>query len=189
MRKVKLSLHHEFTHEELDSRRDELAQVTIRAGEKKDQAKAQAAALKEDLDILDGRRKQLSREIVARGEDRLIECLVRFNIPKPGQKQTLRLDTGEIVRESEAMTRDERQAHLFADPDVVELEKIYGGDGPPHETEEPAASVDVPPFVDGKTAAAGDDSAVSPMRSEEPTPIDSAKKSDDHDAGESAVAS
>jgi hypothetical protein len=144
MRKLKREVRHEFTAEELDSKRDELAETTIEIGRLKDAAKADAAERKEEIDTIDSRRKQLSKEILARGEDRLVECLVRYNIPRPGRKRILRVDDGSIVEDDQPMADEEMQAHLFTDADLVDLEKLYGGDGPNFETAEPGTKPAAP---------------------------------------------
>lgn len=173
MRKQKLSLRHEFTVEELDSRRDELAKLTLQEADMKASAKARATEAKEELDIVLARRTHLARQVTAKGEHRETDCLVRFNIPKNGMKQTIRLDTGEVVSELE-MDYNERQVHLFEDdPDLRFLAMQFGGDGPIGVASEVPADVKPPAAADSgeiRITEVGPDPATSAGATKADTP-------------------
>jgi hypothetical protein len=115
----------QFTPEELNERRDEIASAMLEydrvEAQKKIAAKEYAAVLK----TLRTDMSRLARQINRGGEERDVECTLTFHDPEPGFKTITRLDTGEVVRQ-EPMTDDEKQENLFDDRDDVEfLKTLY----------------------------------------------------------------
>jgi uncharacterized FAD-dependent dehydrogenase len=55
--------------------------------------------------------QDLVLKITNRCEERMAECIVRLDSPRPGQKEFVRVDTGEVVRVA-AMTADDLQQRL-----------------------------------------------------------------------------
>jgi hypothetical protein len=118
MKKVTLALHCDYSPEELNERRDELATVVLRHHEVERQKADSMKDFKERLDALDTRRDQLAHQIRDKGEPRAVECAVDMNRPQPGIKRTSRLDTGEFVKD-ELMTDQDRQQNLFAESEEI----------------------------------------------------------------------
>jgi len=106
-------LRHEFTQEELLQAGLDLAMALEKMKEVQ-AAKALAnEEFKQQLDTLTNQVRDLRIGIRERGEDRSVECLVKFHSPRVGTKEIFRLDSGEKVAE-EAMSFGECQEHLFA---------------------------------------------------------------------------
>jgi hypothetical protein len=109
---ITLTLWHDFTELELLAKGQELSARVHEFASTETDKKASADAFKTKLEVLDYEIQQLSREIRSKGAQVPTPCVVRFHEPKTGWKQTVRLDSGEIVRE-EAMTAEESQENLF----------------------------------------------------------------------------
>ena len=112
MKRITLSLHCEFTDQELAEKAQELSQATIELREAEEEKAAVSKTYSENIKEIRGRMGGLARAYKARGETRLVECVVRMNEPEPLQKTTIRMDTGEVVK-AEPMTEEERQEKLF----------------------------------------------------------------------------
>jgi hypothetical protein len=112
VKRITLSLHCEFSEEELQAKAQELSQATIELREVEEQKAAVSKEFTEQIKEIRSRMSGLAKAYRARGETRLVECALRLNDPEPLQKTTVRLDTGEIVK-VEPMTEEERQQELF----------------------------------------------------------------------------
>lgn len=145
MKIIKMSqrLRCEYTDLELDEKRDELSEAVIKAGEVEGTKADAAKHFKDQLDILYARSAELSQQIKARGEHRLVDCAVEMNKPNVGEKTVIRLDTGEMV-EIKVMTDDERQEEIeFGVEENRDIEKLINEahrpeDGPPTDAPEAA---------------------------------------------------
>lgn len=73
-------------------------------------------AFRRELAELDERMRRIAHQVRTRTESRMVSCEITFHQPQLGYKRTVRLDTGEIVRE-EPMTDEERDSRLFEEPD------------------------------------------------------------------------
>ncbi len=134
---VKLSMQLECAYgdDELAEKRDALADATIAVGEVEFRKSSAAKAFKEELDALYAKCGQLSRQIRARSEFRMTDCVIEMNKPNVGEKTTIRLDTGEMVK-VEVMTDSERQEEIEFDIDANRniqslIEDAHKPDEPP----------------------------------------------------------
>ena len=112
MKRINLSLHCEFSDDELAAKAQELSQATIELREVEEEKAEVSKTFSEQIKELRSRMSGLAKAYKARGETRLVECLVRMNEPEMLQKTTIRIDTGEVVK-VEPMTDEERQQELF----------------------------------------------------------------------------
>jgi hypothetical protein len=112
VKRVNLSLHCEFSDEELQAKAQGLSQATIELREVEEEKAAVSKEFTDQIKEIRSRMSGLAKAYKARGETRLVECVVRMNDPAPLQKTTVRLDTGEVVK-VEPMTEEERQEKLF----------------------------------------------------------------------------
>ena len=112
MKRLSLSLPCEFTEDELAVKAKELSLATLELREVEEQKAEVSKSFTERIKDIRSRMSQLAKEYKARGEKRLVDCIVKFNQPEPLQKTTIRLDTGEVVK-VEPMTDEERQEKLF----------------------------------------------------------------------------
>ena len=114
-RDIELDLLCELTEEEVQYRAQQLgAAVVDRDAVQSDKADAMRS-YGDQLKEIDQRMRVLSRAIRGRSERRLVRGAVTFHTPAQAIKRTVRLDTGELIRE-EPMSSDECQQHLF-DPE------------------------------------------------------------------------
>jgi ribosomal protein L13E len=60
-----------------------------------------------------GEMSLLAKEIKSKRETREVKCETHLDMPNAGMKQTIRLDTNEVVR-TERMGQAELQANMFA---------------------------------------------------------------------------
>jgi hypothetical protein len=111
-RNLALSLHCEFTPEELQAKAQELAQATIELHDEEEEKATVSKEYRERIKELRARQNAIAKTVKVRGEMRLVECIVRMNQPEMLQKTTIRLDTGEVVK-TKPMTEEERQQELF----------------------------------------------------------------------------
>jgi hypothetical protein len=123
----------EFTDAELEQKGQELSTTMLKYDEVEAAKKVATAEFTDEMKGLRGSMRGLSQAIRKRGEVRPVDCKVVFHVPEIGIKRTVRLDTGEVVRE-EAMSTDERQENLFGE--VSDLERLYGN-GPNDEPQPP----------------------------------------------------
>ena len=112
MKRITLSLHCEFSDDELAAKAQELSQATIELRDTEEEKAEVSKSYGEHIKELRSRMSGLAKAYKARGETRLVDCVVRMNEPEPLQKTTIRTDTGEIVK-VEPMTDEERQQELF----------------------------------------------------------------------------
>ena len=112
MKQIEVQLACELSEEEIQFRAQELGvavtEYDVIADEKKDAMKG----FKERLEVVAHRMRRLSKIVQEKREYRMVPCVVEFHKPSAGTKRTVRMDTGEMVRE-EAMTPEERQNNLF----------------------------------------------------------------------------
>jgi hypothetical protein len=80
--------------------------------------------------------KTLSKAIRDKQDLRSVACEVRFHSLVVGTKQTVRLDTNEVI-EQEEMSKKERQHNLFAEHQ--EWDKLFGPEEPGSEDSPTAA--------------------------------------------------
>jgi len=112
VKRITLSLHCEFSDDELAAKAQELSQATIELRDTEEEKAEVSKSYGEHIKELRSRMSGLAKAYKARGETRLVDCVVRMNEPEPLQKTTIRTDTGEIVK-VEPMTDEERQQELF----------------------------------------------------------------------------
>ena len=112
-RVIKMSqlLHCVYTDAELAEKRDDLADTILEIGKVEDQKASANRGFKERLDGLYAESAKLSHQIKNRGESRSVDCAVEYNKPNIGEKTTIRLDTGEMLK-IEVMDDDERQEEI-----------------------------------------------------------------------------
>src|SRR3954465_1690513 len=116
-KKLSLQLDCAYNDTELAEKRDHLATVIVEIQAVEERKTSVARALKEELDGLYAESNKLAHQIKRRSETRLTECVVEYERPNAGEKQTIRLDTGELVK-VELMTQDERQDEIEFDVDA-----------------------------------------------------------------------
>lgn len=112
-KRIELDLPCMLSEDEVQSRSMMLVETVA---QKDDVAAAKRTVTKEfndKLTALDERQRQLAHVIRTGIETRLVACELLFHTPAEASKRTIRLDTGEVVRE-EAMTAAECQTHMFA---------------------------------------------------------------------------
>lgn len=168
-KKLDLRLPVQYTAEEMNAKRDRIANAMLEYDGVEDAKKLAARQYSEHLKGLRGEMRGLAKAINNGGENREVECLTTFHDPEPGFKTITRLDTGEVVRQ-EPMDDEEKQDNLFDQKDDIEyLTKLYEGGSseaaqpseamPPHERrgESPGAVPLPPPQLDsgGDAAAPG----------------------------------
>lgn len=117
-----------FTQQEIEERSEELVNLLAEFDRVEDAKKDRAKAAATQLKALRKKIRAAADAIRMKGEDRQVECVIRFHEPAAGTKVTVRCDTGEIVREA-PMSEIEMQENLFQ---PGELEKMFGqGPQPP----------------------------------------------------------
>jgi len=99
-----------LTPAESAARAFELAVLVRKIEDEETAAKAAAAAARDSMKELDADLRRLARVVREGKEDRQVEVRVTRN-PTDATVETVRVDTGEIVR-SRAMTPEERQIPL-----------------------------------------------------------------------------
>lgn len=126
-KRIELDLPCMLSEDEVQSRGMMLVETVA---QKDDVAAAKRTVTKEfndKLTALDERQRQLAVVIRSGIETRLVACELQFHTPAEASKRTVRLDTGEVVRE-EAMTPAECQTHMFAA--YTEFENFMKAQGP-----------------------------------------------------------
>jgi hypothetical protein len=106
-----LRLPYRFTPEEMLSLGKKLAEAATSVREAQDEKKAVTKQLSAKIDGATATVNEITSKIQSGYEYRLIRCTTALNIPKPGRKTTVRLDTYETV-EVEDMTEHEKQMSL-----------------------------------------------------------------------------
>jgi hypothetical protein len=107
------SLPCDLTDGELLSRGQQVAELAAKKAEIEDLLADQKQTAKVDLGIIETLAASVLREIRTRKQYRDVPCMMRENFDDPTLPmiETVRLDTGEIVR-TRPMTYDERQGKL-----------------------------------------------------------------------------
>lgn len=141
IKKLALALACQYSDAELAEKRDALADVIL-AIDKVENRKSEAAkAFKEELDGMYAQSGRLAHQIRAREEQRMVDCICEMNKPNVGEKTTIRIDTGEMLK-VEVMTDDERQEEIVFDVDenrrIEDLLKDAHSETPPDEPPQPA---------------------------------------------------
>jgi hypothetical protein len=126
MPKITMSLFCSFTDLEAEEKGQQLSTASITYDEVEDAKKTAMKEFTDNLKMLRGTMRSLSKAIRAKGEYREVSGLVRFNHPTVGSKETVRLDTGEVIK-TEPMSDAEKQADLFPEDELRELNKMYEG--------------------------------------------------------------
>ena len=119
-KRIELKLRCDLGRAELLQRGQELAEAQREAARVEDEKRDVMKNFKERLEEIYGRMRETGEAIREKSEFRLVACEVQFNTPSVGSKRTIRLDTGELLRD-ESMTPDEQQLHLYASPDTPEV--------------------------------------------------------------------
>mgnify|MGYP000497000935 FL=1 len=110
-KKTEMSLRVNYTEKELLEIGKKLAEANRELEAAESEKKAITGTLKSKFDSIASRILLHSGELTNGYTYRNIPCEVRFDVPAKGQKQTVRLDTGEVIT-TEAMTLHEMQAEL-----------------------------------------------------------------------------
>jgi hypothetical protein len=92
----------------------ELADATNELTELENEKAQIVSDFKARMTAVEARVAVLGNKLRSGYEFRQVECSVTMDIPEPGQKQTVRLDTKEVVATA-AMTEDEKQRKLELD--------------------------------------------------------------------------
>jgi hypothetical protein len=92
----------------------ELADATNELTELENEKAQIVSDFKARMTAVEARVAVLGNKLRSGYEFRQVECSVTMDIPEPGQKQTVRLDTKEVVSTA-AMTEDEKQRKLELD--------------------------------------------------------------------------
>lgn len=110
-KKTELSLRVVYTERELLEIGKKLAEANRELDAAESEKKQITATLKAKCDGIAARVSQHSGEISSGYTYRMVPCEVHFDMPSPGMKTTVRLDTKEVI-DTEAMTLAEMQAEL-----------------------------------------------------------------------------
>jgi hypothetical protein len=110
-KKTEQSLRVNFTEKELLEIGKKLAEANRELEAAEAEKKGITGTLKAKCDSIASRISLHSGELTNGYTYRQIPCEIRFDSPDRGQKQTVRLDTGEVI-ETQAMTLHEMQAEL-----------------------------------------------------------------------------
>jgi hypothetical protein len=92
----------------------ELADATNELTELENEKAQIVSDFKARMTAVEARVAVLGNKLRSGYEFRQVECSVTMDIPEPGQKQTVRLDTKEVVATA-AMSEDEKQRKLELD--------------------------------------------------------------------------
>lgn len=112
-KRIELDLPCALNDNEIASRSMMLVETVARKDEVASAKRTVTKDFNDKLTALDERQRQLAHVIRTGIETRLVACELLFHTPAEASKRTIRLDTGEVVRE-EAMTAAECQTHMFA---------------------------------------------------------------------------
>lgn len=103
-----------LTDSEVNHKAQDLVALMLEFDTVEEEKRTRTAEFSEQLKELRNRMRALSRTIGEKKEQRGVPCEVRFHTPVVGTKQTVRLDTNEVIEETE-MTQEERQENLFGE--------------------------------------------------------------------------
>lgn len=124
--KVTEYLRYDFTHSERDENAQVLARKNRSLAEFALKKKQLQADLKKEEDTLNAGIATFARFVTDGYDFRMIDCGVRFNVPRDSMKEIYRLDTFEIVR-TERMADDELQRDLpFIEEKKVQKPERFG---------------------------------------------------------------
>lgn len=112
--KVTEFLRYNFSEDELRQKSKDLALSVTRQARTQEEQKAAQAQFKQRIETEQAEIGRLSNNINMGWEMRNIDCIVEYHKPAQGTKRIVRLDTGEVVRES-AMSAHELQEELFTE--------------------------------------------------------------------------
>jgi hypothetical protein len=115
--KITQQLRCQLTDEEKIQAGKELAEATNELTELENDKAQIVSDFKAKTTAAEARVAVLGNKIRSGYEFRAVECSVTMNTPEAGQKQTVRLDTKEVVA-TVAMTEDEKQSKLELDGDA-----------------------------------------------------------------------
>ena len=111
MEKITLELEVRLTPKELQEKGQEMASAVLQYDRYENEKKEIAADLGAKMKELHGKLSKLADVVDRKAEMRSVECQVELDHPIPGSKATIRMDTGEMIKE-EPMTPQERQGNL-----------------------------------------------------------------------------
>lgn len=100
----------ELSDAEVQQRGQDAARLLMQIDQLDEEKRAAAADYKEQIKAKETELRKLGREIRERAEHRDVPCVTRPNAAA-GVMETIRLDTGELVR-SRPLTHEERQARF-----------------------------------------------------------------------------
>ena len=121
---------------EIREKADELSSLMLEYDSIEEEKRTATKEFNDDLKELRAKMRAISKAIREGGEQRPVACEIRFHSPVVGSKQTVRLDTNEVVSQEE-MTDEERQDNLFGE--MQEWGKIF----PPDAGAEPEQNLGV----------------------------------------------
>jgi len=110
---------------EIREKADELSSLMLEYDSIEEEKRAATKEFNDDLKELRANMRAVSKAIREGCEQRPVPCEIRFHSPVVGSKQTVRLDTNEVVSQEE-MTGEERQDNLFGE--MQEWGKIFPPD-------------------------------------------------------------
>jgi hypothetical protein len=108
-RRLYESIKYVFAEKEVLALGEALAREAQTVFDLRAQKASTMAALAGSIKQAEGRVGELTDKINNGYELREVECMVMLEVPRPGMKRVIRIDTNETVRE-EAMTTQEMQA-------------------------------------------------------------------------------
>lgn len=114
-RKTSMLLQCELTDEEMLTAGLELAEANEDFGQIEKEKSEVMATFKAKTTAAEAKIGELSRKVRNGYEYRQVDCLIHFDTPEPGMKQTIRTDTGKAVNKPEKMTDEEKQLTLISE--------------------------------------------------------------------------
>lgn len=113
VRKTSMLLQCQLTEEEMLAAGKQLAEANDDLVQIENLKSEVTATFKAKTTAAEARIGELSRKVRNGYEYRQVDCLVQFDTPDLGMKQTVRTDTNEIVEKPSGMTDDEKQMLLI----------------------------------------------------------------------------
>jgi hypothetical protein len=117
----------DLSESEINTKAQELSQLMVEFEEVEEEKRAATKEYSDELKGLRAKMRTTSKVIREKKELRPVACEVRFHYPMVGMKQTVRLDTNEVI-EQEKMSPAERQENLFAEHQ--EWDKLFDSNAP-----------------------------------------------------------
>jgi hypothetical protein len=117
----------DLSEAEINTKAQELSQLMVEFEEVEEEKRAATKEYSDELKGLRAKMRTVSKVIREKKELRPVACEVRFHRPMVGTKQTVRLDTNEVI-EQEEMSLAERQENLFAEHQ--EWDKLFDNNAP-----------------------------------------------------------